>query len=143
MSPKIAIAALIICVASPKPCNASTQWNWSLLPGDSKASALYVDKSRIEEADSIREVWTLLDSKRALTEFMRSQNHIQVPYFSLVTLQRIDCTKHTIALLSWAEYMDHLGAGAVVASAEVSPKDIQPNSIVPGSIGASVAMAVC
>jgi len=140
---KAAICTVVMCVLAPPLCSASAQWNWSLLPGDSKEVALYVDKGRIEKNGPIRNVWELLDSQKARSEFLRSQNNIQVPYFSLVMRERVDCSQHTIGLLAWTEYMGHLGTGAVVAASKVSPKDIQPNSIVPGSIGESVARAVC
>ena len=143
MSIKFAIAAFVVSIMSPTLCSATDQWNWSLLPGDMTANGLYVDKSRLEKDGSAIEVWELLDSKKPLTEFMRSQNVIGVPYFSLVTLQKIDCAQRTIALLSWTEYMDHLGAGAVVATSVLAPKEIQSNAIVPGSIGDLVSRAVC
>jgi hypothetical protein len=139
---QIAMRAVIICLVAPMLCGTSAQWNWLLLPGDSKEVSLYVDKSRVEKNGTTRQVWQLLDSRKPHNDYMRAQN-IFVPYLSLVMLQKIDCSRHSISLLAWTEYTDHSGTGAVVAAHELSPREIQTATVVPGSIGDSVERAVC
>lgn len=109
---------------------------WIKMGGNDSVDA-YMDLKLLERKGDYVLSWRLYD-------YRKPQKAPPDKFFrSAATLVATKCADRTEAMLSYIQYADPMGTGAVIASREIPAEQRQISKIAPGSIGEALNKVAC